>query len=116
METVTHSGIEVDRCTGCQGLWFDLLEHERLTRLEDSDRIDTGDTRVGAIWDRFGRIRCPVCSTQMIRMVDARQPHIRYEACQTCSGVFMDAGEFTDYRYDTLLDLFKGAIAALRGD
>ena len=33
MEKVVHEGIEVDRCTGCGGLWFDMLEHEDLKAL-----------------------------------------------------------------------------------
>ncbi len=114
METVTHRGIEVDRCTGCKGLWFDLLEHEKLTGLEDSERIDTGDRRVGAMWNRFARVDCPVCNTRMIRMVDAGQPHIRFEACQVCGGVFLDAGEFTDLKEHTLLDRVKDLFAVER--
>ncbi|MFN8595047.1 MAG: zf-TFIIB domain-containing protein [Anaerolineae bacterium] len=26
-------GIEVDRCTDCQGIWFDLQEHQQLKQL-----------------------------------------------------------------------------------
>jgi len=28
MEKVQYGGIEVDRCTGCKGLWFAMLEAE----------------------------------------------------------------------------------------
>ena len=28
METVTYDDVEVDRCSGCQGLWFDGGEIE----------------------------------------------------------------------------------------
>jgi Zn-finger nucleic acid-binding protein len=43
MEKVTFKDIEVDRCTNCKGLWYDMLEHEELKGLKNSEEIDTGD-------------------------------------------------------------------------
>ena len=43
----------------------------------------------------------------MIRMVDSEQPHIWFEACKTCNGVFLDAGEFIDLKDRTLLDRLR---------
>lgn len=107
MESVEFEGIEVDRCTLCKGLWFDLLEHERLRELAGSEVIDCGDPDVGALFNQDDRISCPRCSAQMIRMVDSRQPHIWFESCGVCHGVFFDAGEFTDYKHYTPADLFR---------
>ena len=45
MEKVTHQAIEVDRCTGCKGIWFDMLEHEHLKAMKGSEAIDTGEFR-----------------------------------------------------------------------
>jgi hypothetical protein len=28
--------------------------------------------------------------------------------------MFMDAGEFTDYKHETLMDIFKGVVAAIK--
>ena len=47
----------------------------------------------------------------MISMVDLNQPHIKYEACTVCYGVFFDAGEFKDYKEKTILDLFKDLLS-----
>ena len=58
-------------------------------------------------YDRVDHIDCPVCKTQLIRMVDRSQPHIHYEACTTCYGVYFDAGEFRDYKERTVLDFFR---------
>ena len=52
-------------------------------------------------------LQCPVCDTQMIRMVDPVQRHIWFEACTACNGVFLDAGEFRDLKQHTLLDHLK---------
>jgi Zn-finger nucleic acid-binding protein len=50
----------------------------------------------------------------MVKMVDARQPHIRYESCSVCYGVFFDAGEFRDYNKETVLDFFRALFAKER--
>ena len=44
----------------------------------------------------------------MIRMVDHRHPHLWYESCTVCYGVFFDAGEFRDYKEHSILETFKG--------
>ena len=107
MEKVAYEGIEVDRCTGCRGIWFDMLEHEHLKAIEGSESIDIGDPEVGHDNDMISRIDCPACGAGMIRMVDNKQPHIRYEACTTCYGVYFDAGEFKDFKEETILGFFK---------
>jgi uncharacterized protein len=107
MEAVVFGDVEVDRCTLCKGLWFDPLEHEELKAMPGSESIDCGDPEVGAVFNRDDRIRCPRCGGPMIRMVDPTQPHIWYESCGVCFGVFFDAGEFTDYKRHTLADVFR---------
>ncbi|MBN1978819.1 MAG: zf-TFIIB domain-containing protein [Anaerolineae bacterium] len=114
MEAVVYESFEVNRCTKCKGLWFDLREQEHLKALEGSERIDVGTSGEGAAYNEIGGIECPICRTLMIRMVDAQQPHIWYESCPTCYGVFFDAGEFRDYRERTILDLFKDLTAKER--
>ena len=106
MEQITHEGVEVDRCTKCRGLWFDNLEHERLAAIGGSEAIDRGAGRAEEA-GRSGRVKCPVCHTQLIDMVVLGQPHIRYESCNVCGGVFFDAGEFADYKQRDLSDVFK---------
>ena len=107
MEQVVFGDIEVDRCTLCKGLWFDLLEHEQLKSMHGAEAIDIGDREVGAIFNRDDRITCPRCGGPMIRMVDAAQPHIWYESCGVCHGVFFDAGEFRDYKQYSPADFFR---------
>jgi len=107
MQAVEYDGIEVNRCVGCSGLWFDMLEHEHLKAIEGSESIDLGSARDGRNYDRVDHIDCPVCKTQLIRMVDRSQPHIHYEACTSCYGVYFDAGEFRDYKERTVIDFFR---------
>ena len=79
-----------------------------------SRAIDIGDPDVGAIFNHDDRIRCPRCSADMIRRVDAEQPHIWYESCGTCKGAFFDAGEFSDFSQHTFGDFFRRLLAPER--
>ena len=114
MPVVEYAGIAVNRCSGCNGLWFDLLEHEHLKAIQGSESIDVGSRQLGEKYNRIERIDCPVCNGQMIRMVDRSQPHIWYESCPTCYGVFFDAGEFRDYKESSVLDFFRDLFAKER--
>jgi Zn-finger nucleic acid-binding protein len=114
MEKVTYQNIEIDRCTDCKGIWFDMLEREHLAQLQGSESIDTGDPDLGEKLDEVDCISCPVCETEMIRMVDPVQPHVAYEACKVCYGVFLDAGEFTDLKERTFLDRLRSLFAEER--
>ena len=114
MEKVSHESIEIDRCVLCKGIWFDMLEHEQLKAIKGSESIDIGDPEVGELFNRESDVDCPVCHTKMIPMVDRDQPHIWYEACTVCYGVFFDAGEFKDYKEQSILDFFRGLRAGER--
>ena len=114
MEVVEYEGISVDRCTMCRGMWFDMLEHEHLKAIEGSESIDIGSDELGEHYNKIDHIKCPACKSQLIRMVDRDQPHIWYEACTSCYGVFFDAGEFRDYKERTVLDFFRDLFAKER--
>jgi Zn-finger nucleic acid-binding protein len=106
MEKVPTAGGVADRCSSCQGMWFDLGEHEDM--LPYADIVDRGDAAAGAEFNAIDRIRCPVCpDSPMLRMVDAQQPHIWFESCPVCFGRFFDAGEFRDLSERTLADVFR---------
>ena len=114
MEKVRFQSIEVDRCTGCKGLWFDLMECEMLMEIDGSEAIDTGSSAVGQANNSKDRYDCPNCLSPMIRMVDKDQPHIWFEKCSDCSGTFLDAGEFRDLKDNTLIDFMQDLLARPR--
>ena len=110
MEPIKFQDIEIHKCTGCQGIWFDNLDHELLKSMKGSEAIDTGDPKDGAEFDQVDDYNCPRCHGKMVRLVDNEQPHIWYECCHSCFGAFFDAGEFSDYKnrsvVDFIVDLF----------
>ena len=106
-------GVTVDRCANCKGMWFDLGEAEQLKDKWMSDYIDSGDPEVGKEQNKIRDINCPRCGKQLDQLNDPVQSHIQYEACAE-HGMYFDAGEFTDYKYETLMDIFRDFVFAIR--
>jgi Zn-finger nucleic acid-binding protein len=104
LEQVFCAGIEVDRCLYCKGLWFDSLEAETLKMVKGSESLDIGNPETGSQLNKITKdVDCPRCAAKMIRMVDIDQHCIWYEKCPTCQGVWLDAGEFKNFK-----DNFQG--------
>lgn len=113
MEAITHDGITVDRCTRCQGLWFDGDEAQRLKHSPGAEILDRGNAKVGRQYDDKGDIGCPHCGKPMDKASDWKQTHVWYEVCRD-HGIFMDAGEFTDFKHETPLDILRDFIKGKR--
>lgn len=107
MEQIDVDGVEIDRCSSCQGLWFDPGEMERLRNSKAAKTIDIGDPASGELQNAIDRYACPRCGGPMIRMVDPRQSHIWYEQCGSCHGSYFDAGEFADLATFTVSDFLR---------
>jgi Zn-finger nucleic acid-binding protein len=114
MESVTFEGIGVDRCTGCRGLFFEARKAQKLKALRGSEVIDVGARDGGHQQNTNDRIRCPVDTTPLVRIVDAKQSHIYLETCPVCQGMFFDAGEFADWKNETLMDVVRSWFARPR--
>lgn len=108
MEAARYTGIEIDRCTSCKGLWFNSGEFTRLVK-DDwlSEYIDEGSAKIGRKTNEIQDIDCPECGTAMKVVMDENQPHIEYEQCPKDCGVFFDAGEFRDLANTTFWDKLK---------
>jgi Zn-finger nucleic acid-binding protein len=113
-ETISHADIELERCLGCRGLWFDMLEKDDLVNIEGSEAIDIGSEQVGQKYRDMQDVKCPHCAVEMIPMVDKDQFHIKYESCPICYGTFFDAGEFRDLKEHSVLERFREMLHTLR--
>ena len=105
--------VTYDQCSSCKGFWFDTGEAEKLKDTFRPDYIDDGDPEVGKDFNAVRDIECPRCRRRTERVTDPKQKHIQLEICRD-HGMFMDAGEFRDYKNETLTDIFKTAVAMLR--
>ena len=107
MEQIDYEGTEVDRCTICNGIWFDAGEIDILRDKRAAAAIDTGDAKTGKQSNAMDSYQCPRCSGAMVKVVDPRQTHIWYETCSSCHGSYLDAGELKDLSTVAISDFFK---------
>ena len=107
MEPVEYEGTEVDRCTICQGIWFDAGEIDMLKSKQAAAAIDIGDKKTGKESNSIDRYDCPRCGGAMVRVVDPVQHHIWYETCGGCNGSYLDAGELRDLSTRSISDFFR---------
>lgn len=109
MQRTRIGPIEIDRCPRCAGLWLDETERERLTRTKDSiaqlKAIDKEASRSAQQrQDARRNILCPRDHTPLAPVQDPVQPHVDFERCERCGGIFLDAGELRDLSEHTLLE------------
>lgn len=107
MEQISYEGVEVDRCTLCNGIWFDAGEMDLFRDKRAAAAIDTGNAKTGKRSNALDSYQCPRCSGAMVRMVDPNQTHIWFETCGSCHGSYLDAGELRDLSTLGISDFFK---------
>lgn len=99
LQSVIYQQIEIDRCIGCAGIWFDSLEAEKLKQLQGSETIDEGIPSTKVECERNEKeLRCPQCSVKMMQILDIDEYTLWYEKCTKCLGVWLDAGEFRKFK------------------
>lgn len=81
--------LELDRCAGCEGVWFDKGEvgpYLRFSKdLPDLKRsLATAETR---------DVACPRCNTHMQEMPYVPEARLLIDRCPSCEGVWLDGGE-----------------------
>ena len=107
MEMVQISSTEVDRCTSCQGIWFDALEDKDVRGKPGAELLDPPGARPPEGKDAQRKVQCPRCSTPLIRMVDRLRRDVTYESCPICYGKFFDAGEFRAVQPVSVIEVFR---------
>ena len=97
-EQVVFKDTVVDRCTTCKGLWFDILEAERLRVLRGAAKLDVGGDEAMQDYQPLTDIICPKCQTRMTRLADNKDHNLTYRKCPVCYGVWFDPGTFRVYQ------------------
>ncbi|MBE9115734.1 zf-TFIIB domain-containing protein [Lusitaniella coriacea LEGE 07157] len=99
LNPVVYAEIEVDRCPDCGGIWFDAQEAEDLKTIKGSESLDAGNPEIG---EQFNEMEedtpCPRCNVSLRGMLDIDRYSIWYEQCPQCRGMWLDAGEFKQFR------------------
>ena len=116
METKLYGPkISLERCMQCYGLFVtpDVLTEMRSEWMVEAF-LDIGHPKVGREYDRIDDIECSVCHVAMEKVSDPVQKHIWMEMCPSCDRIFLDAGEFSDLKYETFMDKIKGLLKGKR--
>ena len=107
--------ITVQRCESCAGLFCDPVVLQEMKREWMSEVVlDVGDKTLGRKLDEVEDINCPSCSIPMTKTYDKKQVHIWFESCEQCEGIYLDAGEFSDLKYDTFMDRIRDLVKGRR--
>ena len=104
--------VNVHRCDSCHGLWCrpDAFLQAKSEWMSEAV-LDVGSPQIGKQLNGIKDIPCPEGHGCMQHRADDKQRHVWFEECSECGGIFLDAGEFTDLKFVTLLDWVKGRLA-----
>jgi len=88
-------GVAVERCSKCNGIWFDRDELRKAKDSTDEDLrfldFEIFDTKNKKI--QKGESSCPKCGTKM-ETLEYMNSGVKIDRCSSCHGVFLDKGEF----------------------
>jgi Zn-finger nucleic acid-binding protein len=99
-----ESGIKVDACPVCHGLWFDHWELEGHLGTLCTEIVPSADA---AVTDR----RCPGCRIAMTTFT-VPGSQVVIDLCEECKGIWLDAGELK--RLESFARPPRGFLGALR--
>jgi Zn-finger nucleic acid-binding protein len=96
MITLELSGVEIDYCTVCGGIWLDSGELELLVgdynkskQLIQSFIIDNKSAEKPR--------KCPICGKKMQKIVvGPAKPHLLIDKCRRNDGLWFDKGELNE--------------------
>ena len=104
LEPHTDSGVEVNECVNCRGIWFSRDELRKAKDLADPDLVWMDFD----LWKdpeqlaaKAGEMPCPVCQKPMAR-IEYAGTSVTVDCCVDGHGIWLDNGEF------------EGIIAALQ--
>lgn len=89
LKQVDQHGETVDRCSQCNGVWYD--EHE-LREVLKCIKTPTEAKKKIVEYSTVGRI-CPRCDVAMLATNYAYDSGIKISRCQKCCGVWLDWGQ-----------------------
>lgn len=90
LKTITQSGLELEICPTCSGLWCEANELARLVGTAD----DLPPTESLSL-DGF-RAPCPACDAGMNRRFYSHARQVLIDRCPKCRGIWLDDNELAD--------------------
>ncbi len=95
MIVVEYRQVELDYCTGCEGVWFDSNELELLIQLANLESPELSVEKILALPEvKSSRKewKCPICNRRM-KETAIGEPAIHIDVCRQGDGIWFDGGE-----------------------
>ena len=105
---VEYNGIELDYCTTCRGVWFDVGELELLLAsagLGGHEAFLESVLGASPADVKEKKRRCPICNLKMKKVYIDRPDRVLVDVCPDGHGIWFDGGE---------VEHLLGALAAER--
>jgi len=82
--------VKLDCCPGCNGLWFDRGELEKLTRIDN-------------VFSKLEKsvpteLTCPRCGKALSEHATEEAIGVNVERCRDCGGIWLDRAELAAFR------------------
>jgi len=84
-EALKSSGVRVDSCPSCRGMWFERDELATHSAAVEGRLVPSADAGIS------GR-RCPACGVPMTKFKYSGT-EVEVDLCEECRGVWLDLGE-----------------------
>lgn len=85
--------VALDCCPGCNGLWFDRGELEKLARIDDVfSKLDKG-VPVESV-----ELSCPRCANALSKHATEETIGVSIERCPDCGGIWLDRAELAAFK------------------
>jgi len=108
----TFSGVTIDRCPTCHGIWLDVLELERLLEADPRPLLAEDRRFASRPGEEGPRRPCPRCQgADLIKLNSLLRPGTILDSCTVCHGVWLDAGELTQLSRKDLFSRLRGLFA-----
>lgn len=106
--------LEIDRCPGCGGVWFDSDELDKY--LDAKVKIPAAPAAPPALNAQLDAkpASCPRCALALVKGPARSNPKITVDSCGNCAGIWVDGAELADAGGESLP--FADRLKAMFGD
>jgi len=84
-KTIRKTGVRVDTCPACHGMWFECGELQATLLTVEGDIVPSADARATPR-------QCPACGIAMTAF-SYSGTDVTVDLCEQCHGVWLDVGE-----------------------
>lgn len=90
MEEKLSSGITIDQCSNCKGLWFDTNELSAFCIMSgyNKEKVELAINQIEYL-SKTEKIFCPRCKNQNLYLATTR--FINILNCKNCNGIFLSS-------------------------